>query len=234
MRILITGADQALGQRAAEGLRQKHSLRLTGVQAEALPHRVGLEYSPADLREPAQVEPLVAGIDAIVHLAVFERATPADAAGEKELLDWAARGTYVLLHAALNAGVSRVVLASRLDLLAAYPPEYVVDETWRPHPRADAASLAPYLAELTLREFVRAEDLMGVCLRLGELGQAPDGTTPEDALAAIERALEMDLETGTERRKYRWWLYHICSSDRYPLGAAAQPPFSFTRTGSVA
>jgi hypothetical protein len=51
----------------------------------------------------------------------------------------------------------------------------------KPLPQTDAASLVPYLAELTVREFVRAENVVGVCLRFGPLGNDPDGTTPGDA-----------------------------------------------------
>ena len=59
----------------------------------------------------------------------------------------------------------------------------------------------------------------------GDLGTGPADTTPEDAVRAITRALEMELEG----RQYRWWLYHICSGDRYPLHAAAHGPLRFTR-----
>jgi UDP-glucose 4-epimerase len=166
-------------------------------------------------------------MDAALHLAVYSPFSTPDPAAEKEALDRAARGTFVLLHAALKAGVRRVVLASRLELMAAYPEEYAVDETWKPQPDATAAALAPYLAELTLREFVRAEELVGVCLRFGNLGSGPGDTTADDAARALERALTMDLQG----RKYRWWLYHICSTDRYRLGAAAGAPLSFARSG---
>ena len=101
----------------------------------------------------------------------------------------------------------------------------MVDENWKPMPDATAASLGPYLAELALREFVRAEEMAGVCLRFGDLGVGPADTTPEDAASAIGKALTMDL-TG---RKYRWWLYHVCSTDRYPLGQAAGRPLCFER-----
>ena len=96
-----------------------------------------------------------------------------------------------------------------------------------PLPDAAAASLAPYLAELILREFVRAEAMVGVCLRFGDLGAGPADTTPEDAVSAIRKALTMDLAGY----RYRWWLYHICSTDRYPLGHAAGRPLSFERGG---
>lgn len=228
MRILITGVDQPLGELAARALRGEHELRLTGALAEAPAGLEALPYTPADLREPDQVAPLLEGIEAVAHLALHTPFATPDAAAEKLALDVSARGMFVLLHAALKAGVRRVLLASRLDqVMGEYPADYVVDENWKPMPQATAASLAPYMAEITLREFVRAEEIVGVCLRLGDLGSGPAGTTSEDAVAAIRKALTMDL-TGCH---YRWWLYHICSTDRYPLGAAASPPLSFTRGG---
>lgn len=229
MRVLITGVDQPLGAVTAAALSRRHELRLTGAGPHATFEVGGLEYRPADLRDPEQVRPLVEGIDAIAHLALHEPQATPDAAAEAEVLDVASRGTYVLLQEAVKAGVPRIVLASRLDLLAAYPAEYVVDENWQPQPEANASSLAPYLAELTVREFARAEAIVGVCLRLGGLERDPAGTSPEDATAAIEKALIMDLGD----RKYRWWLYHICSTDRYRLGHAAHPPLSFTRVEAM-
>jgi nucleoside-diphosphate-sugar epimerase len=227
MRILVTGADQPLGGLAARALMGEHEVRLTGMQPEAPAGLEALSYMPADLREPDQVAPLVEGMEAVAHLALHARMATPDAAAEKRALDVSARGSYVLLHAALAAGVRRVVLASRLELMAAYPESYVVDENWKPMPEAAAASLAPFLAELALREFVRAEEMTGVCLRLGDLGTGAAGTTAEDAAQAIRKALTMDLAGY----RYRWWLYHICSTDRYPLGHAAGPPLSFGRGG---
>jgi hypothetical protein len=69
--------------------------------------------------------------------------------------------------------------------------------------------------------------MTGVCLRFGDLGTGPADTTPEDAARAIRKALTMDL-AGC---RYRWWLYHICSTDRYPLGRAAGKPLGFERGG---
>ncbi len=227
MRILITGADGPLGELAAAALRGSHEVRLTGEAASAPEWAAGLPYTSADLREPDAVEALVAGCEAVAHLAVYARAETPDVAAEDAALDRASRGTFVLLHAAKTAGVRRVVLASRLDVMTAYPEQYVVDETWRPRPAADAASLAPFLAELTLREFVRAEPVTGLCLRFGPLGDSPDGTTPADTARALERAVTVEL-IG---HGYRWLLYHIGSTDRWPPSAAAQAPFSFTRSG---
>jgi nucleoside-diphosphate-sugar epimerase len=179
----------------------------------------------ADLREPDQVAPLIEAIDAVAHLAIHATFPTPDASAEKEALDVASRGTFVLLHEALKAGVGRFVLASRLDLLlGAYPEEQRVNETWKPLPDATAAALAPFLAESTLREFARAEEIVGVCLRFGELYPGPAHTSPEDATAAIERALTMDLAG----HKYRWWLYHIGSTERYRSRLATRSPFLFS------
>jgi nucleoside-diphosphate-sugar epimerase len=206
MLILITGAETPLGQVAINALSGSHELRLAG---------------SADLRKPDEVASLVQRVDAILHLAPSQPEPADDAAGVGDVLDHAARGTYVLLHAALEAGVRRVVLASRLSLLDSHP-NAVIDETWEPLPGTDATSLAPYLAELTLREFVRAEEMIGICLRMGELG--PEGTTPQDAATALTRALTMELG----KHRYHWWLYHVESAGRYPSAAAAREPFCWT------
>ena len=224
MRILITGADTALGRLASDTLRSQHEVKLTGADPLSPPGCEELEYTPADLREPSQAARLVANVDAVAHLAPYTLLETPDAAAERFALDTAARGTFVLLHAARAGGVRRFVLASRLELMAAYDESCVVDENWIPQPEPSARGLAPYVAELTLREFVRAEEMVGVCLRLGQLGDGRDGTTRLDAAAAISRALSFDLEG----RKYRWWLFHVGSTARYPLAAAAAPPFSFS------
>jgi nucleoside-diphosphate-sugar epimerase len=127
MRILITGGGE-LGRSLAERLRASHDVRETDI----------------DLRDPEAVAPLVVGIEAIAHLEAFAPAQPGTPAEERDLLERTSRGTFVLEREALKAAVGRIVVASRLDVMLDYPPDYVVDETWRPRPEADAASLAPW------------------------------------------------------------------------------------------
>ncbi len=218
MNLLITGADRSLGRLAAGVFRNGHRLRLTGTGPSLAGELSDLEYRPADLRTPEEVAPLVEGMDAVLHLAVFDPAPLSGAAAEQERLDVAARGTYVLLSEARKAGVERAILVSTLALFEAYPEDYVVDETWQPQPPVDAEALAPYLSELTCREFARAGELYVACLRFGPLGEA-EGTTEEDAVRALESALALEIKLPG----YRWGLFHISSGKRFSTGAERGP-----------
>lgn len=214
MNLLITGADRSLGQLAVGHFKDVHRLRITGTE----PSVDGDDYRPVDLREPGAVAPLVEGIQAILHLAVYEPVPLTGPGAEQERLDVAARGTYVLLQEARKAGVERVVLASRLALMAAYPEDYVVDENWQPEPAAEAESLAPYLSEIVCREFAREGGICTICLRFGALGEA-EGTAETDALQALDGSLALVFENPG----YRWHLFHVSRSARFPMRAALEP-----------
>jgi nucleoside-diphosphate-sugar epimerase len=212
MQILITGADSPFGRAAAAHLESRHSLRLAPTDC--------------DLRDPRIAADLVAGIDAVAHLALYPRIEPSTPAAERELLDRAARGTFVLQHAALEAGVARIVLGSRLDVLTDYPAAWRVDETWKPVPATDAASLAPYLAELTLREFARAEPLHATALRFGEVDpRSPRAATVGATSTSIPRAASRSMLPGRSRSRWK------SSRPRSPLLLSPGPPH--TRTGPI-
>jgi hypothetical protein len=129
--------------------------------------------------------------------------------------------------------VQRVVLGSTLAVLDAYPDDLEVTEQWRPRPRPRPAELAPYLAELTAREFTRDVQLDDppriVCLRFGHLvaGDASDDPRAlplADAVHAVQRALAV-LQEGTRQRGHRWQLYHIATlrpDARYTAALARQ------------
>ena len=226
MKILLTGADQPLGAAVARELAGAHHLRLTG-RGEASDLPAGASYAVADLREPEAVAPLVSGMDAVVHLAAYD--LPDE--GAFDLLDYAARGTYVLLQQTAEAKVERVICASRLEVVADYPEECLVDETWRPRPEANAAALAPYLAELTCREFARATTLCGIGLRLPALDGEPDGITAADAASAIEGALRFNF--GDHYQRHEWRLFHVASRGRF-VTRAAQGALDWQPTGAGA
>ncbi len=213
MKIVVTGCDRPFPKSVARHLSDEHEVVAVGRAA-------GSGVDEVLLPEPDRVNPIIQGVDAVVHGDVFETAALSDAKDET-VLDDAVRGAYVMLEEAQTAGVERAILISTLDLLADYPDDYVLEETFRPRPRPEAGSLAPYLVEQTFREFAREGPITSICLRMGEI-EGPDGTPQDLALEAIVRALSMPL--GETR--YRWFLYHVCGTERFPFRAAKQAPLS--------
>ena len=198
MRAAIIGADRPWGALLAAELGAGFEVVALGA-AETSDLA---SYRQVDLLQREALDPVLAGVEAIVH------AAGGDPAGDDEqtLLDNAARGTYVALTAACAVGIEKVVLLSSLDLLRDYPEEYLVDPQWNALPRADARSLAPLMAELVAREIARTGQVEVRCLRLGELDEETPAT---DAVAAVRQALI------AEREGHHWSLAHVASSGRF-------------------
>ena len=217
MNLLITGADRPLGHLAALHFGDENDLRLTGY-SPSLQGDSGREYCTADLRVSEEVEPLLSGVEAVLHLSTFDPAPRSGPRSEQDGLEMASRGTYVLLQKAREAGVDRLILASTISLLEDYPENYVVDESWQPRPRPNAESLAPFLAEITCREFAREGGINTICLRFGDLDHL-EGTSNSDALQALSGALNMTFEPSG----YRWFVFHVTSNGRFPNRLGFQP-----------
>ena len=244
MRIAIAGVAGPVGRALTAALGADHDLLLAGVTAGAR----GTPGAPSgaavldgDLRDPEVARRLVEGQGALIHLAAHPDAWPAGRP-DGETLDVCARGTFLVLRAAAQAGVPRVVLLSTLDLFEAYPPGWAVDETWRPRPGTEMRELGPYVGELSGREIARAGwPLSVVCLRLGRTGGAPGGQIdpralhPEDAVRAVRLALELRPggappvgppgASGWVTPQDRGWrVFHIPGGRRarFPLRAAGE------------
>jgi nucleoside-diphosphate-sugar epimerase len=214
MKIAITGADRPTGALLSRRLSNEHQIRPIGSveQPESDLGSVGEHYQRADLRLPSAVRPALANCDVVVHCQPHD---PGPQEGpEQEVLDVIARGTYVLVNTANEVGIGRVILLSHLDIMQDYPEDFVVSEHWMPNPRAEADSLAPYMAELVCRELARIGKIECLCLRLGDLGA--DGTSEEDAVSAVQRALYRELKPESG---YQWHLEHIASAGRFAASA---------------
>ncbi len=227
MKILVTGADRPLGAAAARHLAGGHQLRLTGYSGAAPGGGVAAQYRQEDLRRPEAAEALVREMDAILHFAEFNPKPLTGPNAAHELLTRATLSTYLLCRAARDVGVSRIIVAGRLSVFDSYPESYLVDEQWKPRPAPRAADLAPYLCEQVVREFPREGGITGLCLRFRPIGDDPEQNTRlEDALQAIDRALELDLGSPG----YRWHVFHIASSPRF-LSRQAQLILGFQPQG---
>jgi nucleoside-diphosphate-sugar epimerase len=254
MRILITGGASALAQALAAALSHEHSIRLVDagqpaadVSRSSAPP--GSEFLRGDLRDPQFAEQIVAGTEAILHLAPLWPGLAPETA-DAEMLDHASRGTYVLLTAAVGAGVRRGVLASTLDLFAEYPSAWRVGEGWKPRPSTEVSQLAPYLAEAAARELSRVEPLHVICLRLGHVvsdaevaGRTydPRWLHVEDAVQAFQRALAFGFVSPrfatTGPALHGWWVFHIPGGGGWtqvPLAWAGDERFGYAPTHTFA
>lgn len=196
MKLVVTGADRPLGALLCRGLAQGR---------EVVPAGAGV-----DLRAPEQVAVLLQGTQALVHALPYDPPMGEGPEAEGEVLDLVARSTYILIQAACQVGIKRMILISQLSLLEAYPAEYAVGPEWEPRPRAEGLALAPYLAELTCREICRLGRIEVICLRLGAL-DAPEGTSAVDALRAVELALTQERQ----EKGYHWSVHHVVSAGRF-------------------
>ncbi|NKB68078.1 MAG: NAD-dependent epimerase/dehydratase family protein [Candidatus Latescibacteria bacterium] len=210
MKIAVTGADQNLGRAFCRQLGKRYDVLGWGQRADAPNLSPEGVYQRVDLCQRERIAEALGGIQAIVHAALFDCPQPGGDQDEAELLDWAARGTYGLVMEAINAGIKRVVIISRLSLMEAYPEDFVVRENWMPQPRPEVAELAPYTAELVGRELARTEPIEVVCLRLGAIGDAA-GTSIQDAVEAVVEA----LEHPPRQSGHRWQLSHVASAGRF-------------------
>lgn len=168
---------------------------------------------PGDVRgDPEAVKSALAGQEAVVYFAPggSESATdPMDA------LDAATRGTFNLMNAAVAANVGRVVLVSTLAFFSRHPAAWNVDSTWRPRPAPDPAELFPWLAELSVREAVRAASrLNAVCLRLG------DDVSEAETVRAITDVLDELLSDDAGRR---WRVLHVGEAPGRPGDEDSRP-----------
>ena len=106
-RVLITGAAGTIGRALREGLRGAYPvLRLSDIAplGEAGP---GEEVQQADLRELDQIEAIMAGVDAVVHLGGMSVENTWELVHEANIV-----GCYHVFEAARRQGVKRVVFAS--------------------------------------------------------------------------------------------------------------------------
>lgn len=215
--ILLTGAQTALGRALSQALAATH--RITPLPDE-------------DLADRSRITRAAASVDTIIHL--VHEAPDMHPDRERDALDRATRGSYDLLTA---ANPDRFILVSSLRPMSHYPASLLVDEHFQPQPTTRAEDLVPYLAELTVREVSRVQQVEVIVLRLGEVvdpAQTPVDTRSalalhiEDAVQSVMRGLA--FAGNPEERPTRFHLFHITDGGTgswFRQGAAWQPAFGY-------
>lgn len=163
MRVLITGAAGTIGRRLSAALAEDHELRLADLHAPEDDPR----WMRLDVADPRQCAAAVAGMDAVIHLAIasgFEGPHEDDAFNQQRF-DVNVRGTFNLLSAAARAGVRRFVHTSSIMVVWGYPPPQRVAGDAEPRPVGTYA-LTKQMAEAAARYVSQSTGLSTICLRI--------------------------------------------------------------------
>jgi nucleoside-diphosphate-sugar epimerase len=215
MKILITGANTPLASCIAERISATHEVLLTDAESEPAN---GLLFDPRELAGDCE---LLNGVEIILHCGVL----PTDCSDEQQVLDFATRGTYNLMNAAVAAGVRRFIHFSTLDFMTDKVDEYWVDERFKPRPDTEVTQLAHFLVERMAYQFAIESHLEVISLRLAEtvieeevsgLDFDSDWVDLRDVAQAAEMALEFKLSD-------RYRIFHIAANTfegRWEVGHA--------------
>jgi nucleoside-diphosphate-sugar epimerase len=210
-RIVVTGGSGKAGRWVVCRLREAgHRVLNVDVVHDGAPHG---ESVLADLTDLGQCHEVVAGADAVVHLAAIP-APDIKPAGETFRNN--ALSTYNVFAAAVERGVGRVVWASSETVLGLpfdEPPAFApIDETHPPRPETSYA-LSKLAGETMAHQFARRTGVPFVGLRISNIMEPPDYARFEswqddarirkwnlwgyvdarDVAQVVERSLEADV-----------------------------------------
>ncbi|MFD0670994.1 NAD-dependent epimerase/dehydratase family protein [Cohnella sp. GCM10027633] len=186
MRIVLTGACGFIGRKVIEELETRgHELHLVDRQRPeeatifvpgarvSMPFKTDWPFYQADIMDAEAMERIVAGADAVMHLAAVPSGLPEDG---REAFYYNACGTYSLLDASRLAEVPRFVAASSINAFGTFYwrireaairyTRLPLTEDYRPEPQ-DPYSLSKLVNELTCEAYHRAYGMKTAALRFG-------------------------------------------------------------------
>jgi nucleoside-diphosphate-sugar epimerase len=169
MRICVTGASGKVGRATVEDLRA-HGHEVTAVDLLTVREHSGPIVVGADLTDPTQAAEVLAGMDAVVHIA--NHPAPDLVPPTRTFTDNVTMN-FNVLNGAVAAGLSRVVWASSETTLGLpfsdTPPEYVpIDEQHYPRSTTTYA-LSKVVSEAMAVELNRWSQIPMVALRFSNV-----------------------------------------------------------------
>ena len=172
MRIVVTGGSGKAGRWVVRDLRERgHDVLNVDLRHDGSPHG---QCVIADLTDLGQAHDVMAGADALVHLA----AIPApELRPDGETFRINTLSTYDVFTAAARAGVQRVVWASSETVLGLpfdRPPDFApIDESITPRPETSYA-LSKLAGETLAEQFARRTGVAHVGLRISNIMEPDD------------------------------------------------------------
>lgn len=211
--LLLTGAAGRIGTQFRRAYADRYDFILTDQETPAEPGNS--RYIQADLSDFEAIRALCDGVDTIVHLG----ADPRMDAPWETLLPSNVIGLYNVFESARQAGCRRVIFASSINAVWAYPAEVQV-RTDMPVNPANLYGATKCWGEAVARVYANAHGLSALCLRFGAVQPRdsaiidPDHDwldivlTYEDCVRLIADAVEApdDLKFG---------IFHGVSNNRY-------------------
>jgi len=161
-KVLITGAAGRIGQALRRGLKDRYDLRLQ-YHRTVLPAEEGEEVFVASVADLEKMEEVVAGVDAIVHMA----GDPRVSAPWEAVLEANIQGTYCVYEAAKRQGVKRVVFASTNHVTGFYEKDGIYTTPDMPERPDSFYGASKAFGEDLGRYYVDACDMAVFCLRIG-------------------------------------------------------------------
>lgn len=172
-RVLITGAAGRIGSAVTDRLSEQWNVVATDV--------AGTRYQDLDVTDTEACRAAFSGVDSVVHLA----AVPNADAEWKDLLPANVLGVHSVASAAMASGVRRLVLASSLQAVSAYPDDFQVRPSDPPRP-ANLYGATKAWAEAIGSWVTSVSPIEVVAMRIGYFAEKPPtgpDVTPRDRAA---------------------------------------------------
>jgi nucleoside-diphosphate-sugar epimerase len=197
LRVLVTGNAGHIGKWLTKALREA-GYELKTLDRTAAHRGDEWEHIPGDLRDMDAVRKAVQGVDAVAHLGAI--ASDRRGSGD-DVLSVNVQGTWNVLLACVEAGVSRVVYFSSINALGCVgghrPALYLpIDDAYPRHPMSPY-QLSKHLGEEICRSFTNKHGIVTVCLRPGFVA-GPD---------QYRWFREAPPQRGPEWGKVEYWAY---------------------------
>ena len=209
-RVLITGASG----RIAKHIRARLAPQCTELRlADCVPleaHNANETVHLVDLSLEAQIAPLVAGVDAIVHLAGYPRE-----ASWATILPANVVAVANVWEAALQAGVRRIVYATSNHAVGFYPRSQRIDGNVAPRPDS-RYGVAKVFMESVASLYADKYGLTAMGIRVGHCAPEPSDARmlshwvhPEDLADLVELGLtapvDHEIVYGVSANSATWW-----------------------------
>lgn len=169
-KVLLTGAAGRIGTAFRQQAGGRYAMRLADRQIGDLAEH-GDEALAFDIVDLDACQRACAGIDTVVHLA----ADPSSRTGFYEsLLDNNIKGTYNIFRAAKDQGCARVIFASSVQAVEAYPLDVQVSTNMPVRP-SSMYGVSKCFGEAVASYFAHVEGLSSIVVRIGTFARLAPG-----------------------------------------------------------